>query len=121
MALRHWFIHTCTIQEHDTTRLATGELSKAWSNKDTAVDCRFVVKSEAVASEGTSGQVVTTYLMLFPAGTNVTNVNRISNIRRKKSNVLVDNGPFQIEQVLPRNAKSERHISLMLEKVKGNE
>lgn len=123
MALRHYFIHTCDIQEYSTARLATGELAKTWANKSgqTAVDCRFVIKSEKVASEGTSGQVITTYLMLLPAGTDVANENRIANVRRKKGNALVDAGPFQIEQVLPRNAKTERHISLMLEKVKGNE
>lgn len=65
--------------------------------------------------------VLTTYKILFPAGTNVANIDRISDVRLKTGNTLVDAGPFQIEQVLPRNAKRERHISLMLEKVKGNE
>lgn len=115
MSFRNWLIHTCVIEDNAGTAFsAIGELVDDWQPEST-VSCRYVIDRERRGSEAESAQFVTVTKLLLPATATVDNTKRVTNVTLEDSTVL--SGPFNIEQVLPRRAKSLRHITLILEEV----
>lgn len=80
------------------------------------VRCRLVIKDQRVADTAFAERpIVTTYLLLLPAGTDVRQRDRIANITDAAG--TVDAGPFRVEKVRKRRARAVRHISLELERL----
>ena len=109
-------IHTCVVQRNTPTQSATGELIPDWADVDT-IDCRFIAKTERIASESAGFPMAQTYKLLVNTGEDVDVDDIIRNIRWKSSDTLVDEGTFRIEAVLNRNSTKAHHTSLSLEKV----
>lgn len=120
MSFTDWLIHTCTIEQFAGSALATGEITKTWSNRATGVPCRFVADTERYANETEGLTIATTYRLLVPGTVTVINQDRITNIVLTSSGGTVDAGPYEVLEVLPRNTSSGRgqhHVALELEKI----
>lgn len=117
MGFSDWLIHTCTIQVDSGTQSTTGYVPESWANQSTSVKCRFVARLERFASESLGMQMLTVFKMFFPTGTTISTEHQITDITLTSSGVVVDAGPYQVQEVLPRNRKTEHHITCLLEKV----
>jgi len=120
MALDDFLVHRCTIQrapnaEETPTRGSSGEALKVFADHITLLPCRLVVQDERMASP--SGFLfATTYRLIIPANRDVRAGDRVSEVVMDD---LSTQGPFTIESVIPRLARSsQHHITMRLEKVK---
>ena len=117
MSLRDLLIHKCKIETFTETRLATGELAKTWTVTYANIRCRLVIKAEQHANESLTTKILSEYKLILPAGVTIDTLDRISDVRYWVSDDLLDAGPFEVEAVLPRHARSLNHVTVMLEKV----
>lgn len=116
MSITAHFIHTCDVQRATTTQDALKADVRTWATLTEGVRCRRVTKAQRVADSATGEYpIVTSDLLLLPAGTDIRVGDRIVNI---VADSATDPGPFRIEAVLHRRARSQRHISVQLEKVR---
>jgi hypothetical protein len=116
MSIAAHFIHTCDVQRATAVKDALNADKKTWATLDTGVRCRRVTKAQRVADSATGEYpIVTSDLLLLPAQTDVRVGDRIANI---VADGATDPGPFRIESVLPRRGKSQKHVSVQLEKVR---
>ena len=115
-----FFVHTCTIQRHDGSTNALNELDPdGFADHLTAVDCRFKDNDVREPNPRAALVLTSTYMLFLPAGTDVTEADRISTVTTPDGIIT---GPFSIERVLNRrdgNGRA-RHMTLGLEKVEIN-
>lgn len=110
-------IHTCTIQRNTPAQSGSGEPIASWANSSTGVSCRFVEKSERIAVESVSLQMMEEPILLFDDGVDVVEEDRITNVVLKADSSVVEAGPLTVEAVLKRNTGSAHHIRVNLERV----
>lgn len=118
MSLLDHLLHTCTIQRATKVDDRYKNSVKTWSDWATGVRCRLVYKGQRVVNvdERVQATVVTSYLLLLPAGTDVIPDDRIT-VVTEANGTSVDAGPFRVAAVLPRNARAAHHVSLALERI----
>ncbi len=107
MGLDSWLSDDVTIQRGTQTLDAYGNASLSWY--DVAhVPGRLVTKRSRVWSdERAEALLVTTYLLLLPAGTDV----------QERDRVDVEGTTYTVAALLPRNGRAAHHLSLTLERV----
>lgn len=112
--------HTCTIQRHSEAVNALNEpVSTGWASHLTAVACRFKDNDVREPNQQAAAVLASSYVIYLPAGTDVTEADRISTVTTPDGVVT---GPFSIERVLTRrdgNGRA-RHMTLGLERVEVN-
>jgi hypothetical protein len=116
MSLHAHLIHSCTIQRqtaapddpyHQSAPVYGAHLE--------GVPCRLVTKAQRVVSDDrTQFVVVTVHKLLVPAGTDVTEDDRVVSVTLEDG---VQKGPFGIGALLPRRARALHHVTLELEDV----
>ena len=107
MSLDSHLIHTADLQRGTEHADPYGNATRTWYDV-ASVPCRLVEKRERVWSdERAEALVVTAYLLLVPADTDVA----------ERDRVIVDSTTFTITAVLARNARAAHHKSLSLEVV----
>lgn len=116
-------IHQATIQRNTPTVSADGELIPAWANVG-SLDCRYVQKSERIASESRGFMMVLTDMLLCATGVcdtgeTVAEDDRVTDIMLKSDSSTVNAGPFSVEALLGRYSTKAHHLSLQLKKVGG--
>ena len=111
-------IHQATIWRNTPTVSVDGELIPDWAVVGT-IDCRYVQRSERIASESKGFMMVLTDLLLCNTGEDVNEADRVTNIVMKSDESVVNAGPFSIEAVLGRSGTKAHHLSLRLKKVGG--
>lgn len=114
MALRNHLIHTCTIQRSTRTRGTNGEELDSWASHLTGVLCRLMANSQRLAASNLGELVASEKALLLPAGTDVTNQDRISLVTFEDDST---DGPYEIISILPRRGRVERFLSLRVRKV----
>lgn len=108
--------HTCTIEAPITTQNEIGEPIPQWVQQSTATPCRLVVKEEKVADKEIGLQTLTTYRLLLDTDVNIETGYRIVDIQIEDS--LAENGPFRVEETLPRRGhRGRNHVGLRLKQV----
>lgn len=112
--LRNHLIHACTIQRSTRTRGANGEVLDSWSTHLTGVLCRLMADSQRQASANLGEIIASEKTLLLPAGTDVTNLDRIGLVTFEDEST---DGPYQIISILPRRGRNERFLSLRVRKV----
>jgi hypothetical protein len=79
---------------------------------------RLVIKAQRVADTALAERpIITSYRWLTSPGIDVRQGDRIVNITDETG--AIDAGVYDILEVMPRRAKAQRHISLLLERVGG--
>jgi hypothetical protein len=111
-------IHQATIQRNTPATSTSGELIPDWTVVGT-IDCRYVQRSERIASESKGFMMVLTDLLLCNVGEDVNEADRVTNIVMRSDESVVNAGPFSIEAVLGRSGTKAHHLSLQLKKVGG--
>ena len=109
-------IHTAAVRRVTRTQNSEGELIEAWATSGT-INVRYIQQSHRMADEGAGYPMVLDHIALCNAGEDVTEEDRLGNIRFRSTGVLVDAGPFEINSCLERNTGGAHHISLKLEKI----
>lgn len=117
MGVDSHFIHTCDVLRGTATEDEYNEPATVYGAHLEDVRCRLVEKSEREAdSESASNPLITTYLLLLPAGTDVTEHDQITNIVYEDG--TTDARTFTVEAVTSRRARTVRHMSLQLERIR---
>jgi len=107
MGLDAWLASDVTIQRGTQTLDPYGNASLSWYDVGQAPG-RLVEKRERVwSNERAEAAVVTAYLLLVPAGTDVA----------ERDRVQVDGVTYTVAALLARNARAAHHLSLTLERV----
>ncbi len=116
MTVDSHLIHVADFERATTVRNAYNKSKQNWALRLLDVRCRFVEKAQRRAPDILGEQPITTqYLLLVTAGTDVQAGDRAVNIRYEDG--TVDAGPYRIDAIRRRRAKSLRHLSLEMEKV----
>jgi len=116
MSVDGHLLHICTVQRATSVRDPYGNDRLTWSDWETNVMCRLVVRTQRVAMNALVQQaIVTTMLLLVQADTDVAEGDRITDMIFEDGDV--DAGPWVVRAVLPRRARAVRHITLELERV----
>jgi hypothetical protein len=110
------FIHRCEIQRGVSQKDPYhNDAPPVWSTLASDVPCRLVLKAQRIFSTDTAQQVeITKYLLLLPAGTDITEDDRVVSLVDETG---ATDGPFGVLSVLPRRARAVRHISVELERI----
>lgn len=117
MGVDSHMIHTCTLQRATIQKDDHGADVLVWTGMEPAVRCRLVIATQrSEISDFAERPIITTYKLLLPAYTDVQQGDRIVDVRDERG--VVDAGPYRIESVLPRRGKAQKHISVLLERVK---
>lgn len=117
MAVDSHFIHRCDIQRGVEGEDDYNETTETFGDHLSDVRCRLVEKSEREGdSEFAANPLVTIYLLLLPAKTDVTEADRITNIRYEDG--TTDARVFTVETLATRRARVARHLSLTLQRVR---
>lgn len=107
MALDSWLSSNVQIQRGIETADAYGNASLSWYDV-ALVPGRLVEKRQRVWSdERVESLVVTNFLLLVPAGTDVVERDRVS----------IDSVAYVVSSLLARNARAAHHLSLQLDRV----
>jgi hypothetical protein len=119
MGIGSHLIHTCDIERPEVYQDSYGEDKYRWPpdipTHLSEQRCRLIIKAQRVADSALAERpVITTYKLLLPAGTDVRQGDRITNVEDEEE--VVDAGPFSVDEVLKRRARAVRHITLRLEK-----
>lgn len=119
MSVDSHLIHTCSIERSRSTTDSYKAEQLLWPPDIpphlVEVPCRLVIKEQRVGDSAFAERpVITTYRLLLAAGVDVRQRDRITTIRDEEG--LVDAGPFRVEEVMKRRARTVRHISLLLER-----
>ena len=117
MSLDSHLIHTCTIERaYQSGTNVHGLDSDRYAVIAESQMCRLVVNQERIGiSERAERPVMTTYKMLFPAGVDILQHDRVSNVLLEDGTLLTN--IFSMEGILPRRGRSLRHVAVELEKV----
>lgn len=107
MGLDSWLSSDVGIQRGTQTLDAYGNAVLDWYDV-ALVPGRLVEKRERVwVSERAEAMVVTNYLLLVPAGTDV----------QERDRVMIGDVAYVVMALLERNARAAHHLSLTLDKV----
>jgi len=109
-------IHSAMVQRNTPTTSASGELIPSWADVG-EIDCRYVEKSERIASEGIGFMMLQSDMLLCNAGEDVAEDDRVVDIRMKIDDSVVDAGPFAVEALLKRSSTVVHHMSIRLERI----
>jgi hypothetical protein len=110
-------IHLCDIQRSTETQDEYNETERTYASHLSNVRFRLVEKTEReTPSEFGEGALITVYLGLMAPGTDVDEDDRLVNIRFEDG--TIDNHTYTVEHKLTRRARTVRHISLQLERVR---
>lgn len=117
MSIDEHLIHTCTIERPYRARTnAHGLGDDLYKTIAETQACRMVIKDQRMAASQTAEQpVVTLYLLLLPANADLAQGDRITAVTFETGQTMVDG--FRVTAILPRRARSQRHISAKLERV----
>lgn len=114
MSLQRALIHKCAIQR------VSSETKDGYGQKIPSYDqlpdtpCRLIIKSQRVASPSRGLQVITTYKLLLPAGTDVRMKDVIASVLLEDGSDPM--GPFEVESIKPRrDFQKQRLVSVDLE------
>lgn len=117
MSVASHFIHTCTIQRATEAEDEYNENTKTWATHLSGVRFRLIEKNEREAPGVMAEQpLITTYLALMPADTDVDEDDRITEIIYEDGST--DDRIFTIETKAIRRGRAAKHISLQLERVR---
>ena len=116
MSIDAHLLHRCTIRRPkkvvDVYRNDAVEMEVA----ETDVACRLVVKTQnQFSSELAQFVVVTTYLLLLRAGTDIQEGDEIADLVYEDASEVDE--VFEVVAILPRRARTVRHITVMVERV----
>lgn len=112
---RH-LIHTAMVQRNTPAASGSGELIPSWADVG-KIDCRYVEKSERVASEGVGFMMLESHVLLCNEGEDVQEDDQIVNVRMKTDDSVIAAGPLSVEALLKRSSTASHHWSLRLERV----
>jgi hypothetical protein len=117
MAFADVLIHTCTIQRATTSENAYGGKSSSYGNYLVGVACRLESLSDKVLDTAQAAHpTVTDYRLMLPAGTDVTDEDRITDVQLNNEPSTL--GTFTIEAIRPiPDGEGEHHLELGLSKV----
>lgn len=117
MSIGAHLCHRCTIRRVTATQPDPfGNDTNTWSDWGVDVPCRLVVKGQrAVDTEKAQDVTVTTYKLLLPAGTDVVEGDRVTDLEYEDGSE--ESGTFSVEAILPRRGRTVKHIALELRKV----
>ncbi len=120
MGVDSHFRHTCQVERGRTVPDSYNADKIRWPPEIpphlVGQHCRFIVKEQRVGDTAFAERpVITVYTLLVGARTDVKQRDRITNIRDKQG-TLVDAGPFEVREILPRSSTSIHHITLRLER-----
>jgi hypothetical protein len=116
MSIDSHLIHQCDIERATTVRNAYNKSKQNWAANVLDVRCRFIEKAQRRTPDILGEQPITTqYLLLVTPGTDVQAGDRAVNIRYEDGSI--DAGPYRIDAIRRRRARSLRHLSLEMEKV----
>lgn len=124
MSIDSHLIHTCTIQRSVTpNRTSHRDAKPQWSNQAIRVLCRLVIKAQRVADSATGERpIVTNYLLLLPAETDIRQGDRITQIIDERGLMEFGNDQqtpaiYRVAAVMPRRSFTIHHISCQLDRV----
>lgn len=117
MGLDAHMIHTCTIQRPSASLDSLGDDVPAWADLAVGERCRLVIKDQRVpASEMAERPVITTYTLFVGPRAGIRQGDRVVNVVYEDG--TVEAGPFRADSILPRRARSVRHVTVRLERIK---
>lgn len=117
MGVDSHLIHLCDIQRSTETQDEYNETERQYAAHLSDVRFRLVEKTEReTPSEFGEGALITIYLGLMPAGTDVDEDDKLVNIRFEDD--TTDSHTYTVEHKLTRRGRVARHISLQLERVR---
>jgi hypothetical protein len=116
VSVQSHFIHICDTERFTSVGKDGLRAEKRdWQALEQNMRCRFVVKEQRVADSVFAERLtLTTYVLLFGPGKDIKTKDRIVNIRFEDG--TTDDGPYTIDAILPRRARSVRHQSARLTK-----
>lgn len=110
------FLDTCTIQESRVSQDELGNDVQGWATRLTDVRCRLVIKEQRVPfDQAAERPVITTYTLLVGPRAAIQQGEQITDITHRDG--TVEAGPFRVDSILPRRARSVRHVSVKLERI----
>ncbi|KPL89992.1 hypothetical protein SE18_08535 [Herpetosiphon geysericola] len=113
MAIDAHFNHRCEVQRAETTQDDYNTDILTWKTHLTDVACRLVIKEERVQrTDDAERAVITTYALMVRAGTDIQHGDRIVNL---VIDGVATTGGYRIDQIKPRRAASQRHITCTVE------
>lgn len=108
--------HRCTIRRPKKVADIYRNDTITMENVDTDVVCRLVIKSQnQFSSELAQFVVVTSYLLLLRPGTDIQEGDEIADLVYEDGSEVAE--VFAVTAILPRRARTVRHITVMLERV----
>lgn len=117
MSVDAHLLHLCDIHRSTETQDEYNETERTYAPHLSNVRFRLVEKTEReTPSEFGEGALITVYLGLMPAGTDVDEDDRLINIRFEDG--TIDSHTYTVESKVVRRARAARHISLQLERVR---
>lgn len=124
MSIDSHLIHTCTIQRPTTpNRTSHRDAKPVWATQAIRVLCRLVIKAQRVADSATGERpIVTNYMLLLPADTDIRQGDRITQIIDERGVMELGNDNqtpaiYRVAAVMPRRASAQRHVSCQLDRV----
>lgn len=124
MSIDSHLIHTCSVQRMTTpNRTSHRDAKPVWSNQMIRVSCRLVIKAQRVADSATGERpIVTNYLLLLPADTDIRQGDRVTQIIDERGVMELGNDNqtpaiYRVAAVMPRRASAQRHVSCQLDRV----
>lgn len=118
MAFSSWYIHTCNFQTNSGTAVTgAGEPVPVWGTTYADVPCRYVQKVERYADKQRGERMVREDRIFIDHGYTITTAMRVTDIRLVETGATVAAGPLTITEVLGRNARSQRHITIKVDRV----
>lgn len=116
MSVETHMIHRCSIYRRDLTLDVYRNDTVTWECVETEVACRLVIKSQRQFSSALAQFVtVTTYTLLLRHDADIEEGDKIGDLIYEDGSEVAED--FTVAAILPRRAKSLRHISVALERV----
>lgn len=116
MGLDAHFLHTCTIQRPSASLDELGSDVQGWATRAVGERCRLVIKDQRVPSSETAERpVITTYTLFVGPRAGIRQGDRVINVTFEDG--TVEAGPFRADSILPRRARSVRHVTVKLERI----
>lgn len=117
MPIDSHLIHRCDVARATEAEDEYNETVRVFAPHLSSVACRLVEKQEREApSEMAEGALITIYLLLLPAGTDITEDDQISSITFEDG--TTDEHVYTVESIATRRARTARHVSAQLERVR---
>lgn len=116
MGIDAYLIHTCKTQRPRIVQDEYNHNVEALDDWLLDQPCRLIIRTQRVAlSELAEKPILTTYMLLLPPYADVAQGDRVVDVVYEDG--TIEAGPFEIESVLPRRGRAERHRTVILERV----